>query len=56
MYGKRPDSECQMACKRDSARKCGASWRNTVYLLPESKKPDTKTTDKHVLIFGKVDQ
>jgi hypothetical protein len=34
MYGKRPDGECQMPCRKDPARKCGAGWRNSVYLMP----------------------
>jgi hypothetical protein len=32
-YGKRPDGECNMKCKYDSSRMCGAGWRNSVYKL-----------------------
>jgi hypothetical protein len=32
-YGKRPDSECNMKCKHDSKRWCGAGWRNNVFKL-----------------------
>jgi hypothetical protein len=32
-YGKRPDSECNMTCKKDPSRKCGAGWRNSIYKI-----------------------
>lgn len=32
-YGKRPDKECNMPCKKDSSRTCGAGWRNSVFEL-----------------------
>lgn len=39
-YGKRPDKECNMPCKKDKDRTCGAGWRNSVFelkLLPQKK-------------------
>lgn len=30
-YGKRHDIECNMACKKDKGRKCGAGWRNSIF-------------------------
>jgi len=32
-YGKRPDRECRMKCKRnpDKGRFCGNSWRNSMF-------------------------
>lgn len=54
-YGKRPDSECKMKCRRDPGRNCGAGWRNSVYRMPEPG-TDGSTKEKHVLIFGKVNQ
>jgi len=41
-YGKRPDTECNMRCKKDNSRICGAGWRNSVYKLivtPKVYKP-----------------
>lgn len=38
-YGKRPDSECNMKCKKDNSRTCGAGWRNEVFRLKELPKP-----------------
>ena len=32
-YGKRPDSECNMPCRNDKSRNCGAGWRNSVFRL-----------------------
>lgn len=32
-YGKRPDSECNMKCKKDNSRICGAGWRNSIFKL-----------------------
>jgi len=32
-YGKRPDSECNMKCKYDNSRMCGAGWRNNIFKL-----------------------
>ena len=32
-HGKRPDSECNMRCKYDNSRMCGAGWRNNVFKL-----------------------
>jgi hypothetical protein len=32
-YGKRPDKECNMPCKKDNSRTCGAGWRNSVFEL-----------------------
>lgn len=55
MYGKRPDSECQMACRKDPARKCGAGWRQNVYRMPSTEGEESgKTNEQHKLIFGKV--
>lgn len=36
-YGKRPDSECNMRCKHDNSRMCGAGWRNSVFKLVVKK-------------------
>lgn len=38
-YGsRRPDTECNMQCKRDEKGKmCGASWRNSVFDLSKVK-------------------
>ncbi|KAH3806112.1 hypothetical protein DPMN_134426 [Dreissena polymorpha] len=30
---KRPDSECNRACRGDSSKKCGADWRMSVYSI-----------------------
>jgi len=38
-YGKRPDSECNMKCRKDNSRTCGAGWRNEVFRLKELPKP-----------------
>jgi hypothetical protein len=32
-HGKRPDSECNMKCKKDKSRMCGAGWRNNIFKL-----------------------
>jgi len=32
-HGKRPDSECNMKCKKDGSRTCGAGWRNEIFNL-----------------------
>jgi hypothetical protein len=32
-YGQKPDSECNMECKNDKGKKCGAGWRNSVFNL-----------------------
>jgi len=32
-HGKRPDSECNMRCKHDNSRMCGAGWRNNIFKL-----------------------
>ena len=32
-HGKRPDSECNMKCKKDNSRMCGAGWRNNIFKL-----------------------
>jgi hypothetical protein len=34
-YGKKPDSECNMKCKKDKGRLCGAGWRNSVFRLDQ---------------------
>lgn len=54
MYGKRPDGECQMPCRKDPKRKCGAGWRNSVYVMPITDGGDAKAREQHGLIFGKV--
>jgi len=54
MYGKRPDGECQMPCRKERGRKCGGGWRQNVYKMPSSEPGSGKTNDKHKLIFGKV--
>lgn len=41
-HGKRPDAECNMPCKHDTSRMCGAGWRNTVYRLKDVAKPKVK--------------
>jgi hypothetical protein len=41
-HGKRPDSECNMKCKHDKSRMCGAGWRNNIFKLvvtPKTYKP-----------------
>lgn len=37
-HGKRPDSECNMKCKHDNSRMCGAGWRNNIFKLVVTKK------------------
>jgi hypothetical protein len=37
-YGKRPDTECNMRCKKDNSRICGAGWRNSVFKLVVTEK------------------
>lgn len=37
-HGKRPDSECNMRCKKDNSRTCGAGWRNEIFDLNSVKK------------------
>jgi len=44
-HGKRPDSECNMKCKYDGSRMCGAGWRNNVFKL-------VKKEVKYVSIIG----
>ena len=41
-YGKRPDKECNMQCKKDNSRTCGAGWRNSVFKLKEQPKSKTE--------------
>jgi hypothetical protein len=43
-YGKRPDSECNMKCKKDNSRFCGGSWRNNVFKLVKIAKKEFKYT------------
>jgi len=38
-YGKRPDKECNMPCKKDTSRTCGAGWRNSVFELKVAVRP-----------------
>jgi len=41
-HGKRPDKECNMKCKHDNSRMCGAGWRNNIFKLvvtPKAYKP-----------------
>jgi hypothetical protein len=41
-YGKRPDKECNMPCKKDTSRTCGAGWRNSVFelkIVPKKEAP-----------------
>jgi hypothetical protein len=40
-YGKRPDSECNMPCKKDSTRTCGAGWRKSVFELKVAPKVES---------------
>jgi hypothetical protein len=37
-HGKRPDSECNMRCRHDNSRWCGAGWRNNIFKLKIVKK------------------
>jgi hypothetical protein len=37
-HGKRPDTECNMKCRHDSSRMCGAGWRNNIFKLVVTKK------------------
>lgn len=30
-YDKRPEADCNMNCAADSTKKCGGSWRNSIY-------------------------
>jgi len=32
-YGKKPDHECSMPCKKDKGKTCGNGWRNSVFSL-----------------------
>jgi hypothetical protein len=32
-YGKMPDSDCSMKCKRSKGRTCGNGWRNSIFSL-----------------------
>jgi hypothetical protein len=36
-HGKRPDSECNMRCRHDNSRWCGAGWRNNIFKLVVKK-------------------
>jgi len=37
-HGKRPDSECNMKCKKNPSRTCGAGWRNEIFNVEGVKK------------------
>jgi hypothetical protein len=41
-HGKRPDRECNMKCRKDGSRTCGAGWRNEVFDLRNVKKSPVK--------------
>ena len=43
-YGMAPESECDMDCKLDPTRKCGGSWRSSVYMRP-TQPPQTAAPD-----------
>ena len=54
-YGKRPDSECNMKCRHDSSRICGAGWRNSIFNLDGVKKTKvtvTTTSTVYTAIYG----
>ena len=38
-YGQKPDSECNMECKKDKGRMCGAGWRNSIFSIPVVEQP-----------------
>ena len=46
-HGKRPDSECNMKCKKDNSRFCGGSWRNNVFKL-------VKKEWKYTALYGET--
>jgi len=48
-YGKRPESECNMKCKNDNSRICGAGWRNSVFKLVVTKK-------SYVSLYGETQE
>ena len=52
-YGKRADSECNMKCKKDNSRTCGAGWRNSVFKLVVS---EVKNSAKFHNMDGNVRQ
>ena len=37
-YGKKPDPECNTTCNADKSRKCGGSWRNSVFKMVVTEK------------------
>jgi hypothetical protein len=47
-HGKRPDSECNMKCKYDNNRMCGAGWRSNVFKL-------VKVERKYQSIYGETE-
>lgn len=42
-YGQKGDGECFMPCEGDKGRTCGASWKNSVFSVPEFKYPAHET-------------
>ena len=49
-YGVKPDAECNTPCHADKSRKCGGSWRNSVFSLEAVKKPEVIV--KYDALFG----
>jgi len=47
-HGKRPDSECNMRCKHENSRMCGAGWRNNIFKL-------IKVEKKYKSIYGETE-
>jgi hypothetical protein len=39
-YGQKANKECNMDCKKDKGRKCGAGWRNSVFNLDGVARPE----------------
>jgi hypothetical protein len=42
-YGQKDDKECNMPCKKDAGKMCGAGWRNSVFNLDAVKLPKFET-------------
>lgn len=42
-YGKKPDAQCHMECRNDAGHKCGSTWRNSVFEVPELVYPPHET-------------
>lgn len=50
-YGARANEECNMECKKDKGRMCGAGWRNSIFSLMKVAKPEPFKY-KHESILG----